>query len=100
MLNAPHTLFWIEYLKSEISLFRLIGPGWTWGVSQPFKARKNNSIYVKLFKNNMDGKNSFMSTDVGLETLVAGDKKALISAHLLQTYEAYHCKESKPSNIV
>ena len=48
----------------------------------------------------MDGKNSFMSTNVGLETLVAGDKKALISAHLLQTYEAYHCKESKPSDIV
>ena len=48
----------------------------------------------------MDGKNSFMSTDAGLETLVAGDKKALISADLLQTIEAYHCKESKPPNIV
>ena len=48
----------------------------------------------------MDGKNSFMSTDAGLETLVAGDKKALILVHLLQTIEAYNCKESKPPNIV
>ena len=48
----------------------------------------------------MDGKNSFMSTDTGLEKLVAGDKKALISADLLQTIESYHCKESKPTKIV
>ena len=48
----------------------------------------------------MDGRNSFMSTDAGLETLVAGDKKALISADIIHTFEAYHCKESKPSNIV
>ena len=46
----------------------------------------------------MDGKKSFMSSSAGFDTLVAGDKKALISADIIHTFEAYHCKESKYSN--
>ena len=61
-----------------MSLFRLIGPGWSWASALPFKSGRNDSIYVKLFKTNMDGKKSFMSSSAGLDTLVAGDKKALI----------------------
>ena len=78
-----------------MTLFRLIAPAWSWSSAEPFKSGKEDSIYGRLLNRNMDGKKSFMPTDAGMETLVTGNSKALITADPVHNYEAYHCKESK-----
>ena len=59
-----------------------------------FRFGSEDLIYKKLYKKNMDGKNSFASPKVGLERLVKSDSKALISNDAIHNFEAFHCKVS------
>ena len=67
---------------------------WSWASVEPFKSGSKDSIYKKILYKNMDGKKSFMSPELGLETLVNNDSQALITTVLVHSFEDYHCKES------
>ena len=75
---------------------RLIGPPLDWALSQPFQSGREDSIYKKLYKKNMDGKKSFVSTEIGLERLLESDLQALISNLPIQNFEDFQCKVSIP----
>ena len=59
-----------------------------------FRFGSEDLIYKKLYKKNMDGKNSFASPKVGLERLVKSDWHALISNDAIHNFETFHCKVS------
>ena len=67
---------------------------WSWAAVEPFKFDSKDSIYKKILSKNMDGKKSFMSPELGLETLVSNNSQALITTVLVHSFEGYHCKES------
>jgi len=77
------------------SNFRLLGPSWSWSISDPFKSKNNDSIYVKVFKKNMGGnKTGVLSNEEALEEIVGSGSKAYTTSTNLNLYESYHCKES------
>ena len=65
-----------------------------WAISKHFHSGKEGLIYEKLYKKNMDGKRSFVSTKIGLERLLESDSQALISNLPIQNVEDLHCKVS------
>ena len=76
--------------------YRLIGPPMDWAISKHFHSGKEGLIYEKLYKKNMDGKKSFVSTEIGLERLLESDSQALISNLPIQNFEDFQCKVSIP----
>ena len=72
--------------------FRLIGPPSTWIMSQKFQTANQDSIYGRLYKNNMDGLDSFCTLENGLEYVLQNDKVALIFEEPIYSYQQYHCK--------
>ena len=53
-------------------------------------------MYGKLYKNNMDGLNSFFTNSKGLEHIVKSEKVAFIQhGDLINFYKDYHCKVGK-----
>ena len=72
---------------------RLIGPPSDFALSLLFQNGKEDTIYGKLYKNNMDGINAFYTNDKGLNYLVNGDSVALIQdGTLINSIKDYHCK--------
>ena len=63
-----------------------------WAISKHFHSGREGLIYEKLYKKNMDGKKSFVSTKIGLERLLESDSQALISNLPIQNFEDFHCK--------
>ena len=71
--------------------FRLIGP--IGAPAQYFQNADENSIYGKLYENNMLGQESFFSTFDGLEILQKGDKVAFFTNGAnVRARKDYHCK--------
>ena len=60
-----------------------------WAISKHFHSGKEGLIYEKLYKKNMDGKRSFVSTKIGLERLLESDSQALISNLPIQNFEDF-----------
>ena len=69
-----------------------MGPPPTWVLSQLFLFGPNESIYGRLFKNNMDGLSSFGENEDQLDKLVKSDKLALIQDIPTHNFKEYHCK--------
>ena len=69
-----------------------------WAISKHFHSGREGLIYEKLYKKNMDGKKSFVSTKIGLERLLESDSQALISNLPIQNFEDFHCKVSIINN--
>ena len=69
-----------------------MGPPPTWVLSQLFLFGSNESIYGRLFKNNMDGLSSFGENEDQLDKLVTSDKLALIQDIPTHNFKEYHCK--------
>ena len=67
-----------------------------WAISKHFHSGREGLIYEKLYKKNMDGKRSFVSTKIGLERLLESDSQALISNLPIQNFEDFQCKVSIP----
>ena len=72
-------------------LSRLIGPPSSWAISQQFHSSQEDSIYVKLYKNNMDGLNSFFPVENGLQHILSNDSLALIY-DLSVSHMKFKCK--------
>jgi hypothetical protein len=77
---------------SNQTFFRLIGPPSTWIMAQKFQTANQDSIYGRLYKNNMDGLDSFCTLENGLEYVLKNDKVALIFEEPIYSYQQYHCK--------
>ena len=109
------TLIWISYrasFTSKLSVknakvpfdnlenllasdYKLIGPPSSYAISQFFINAEENSIYDKLYKNNMFGLESFYPLDKGIGTIIQGRKMALISlGDPIRFYTNYHCQAS------
>ena len=72
---------------------RLIGPPKDWASAQWFLKGNEESIYGKLFKNNMDGLNSFRPVVEGMDYLVNSDTEvALFQFMNLHSFQEYQCK--------
>ena len=71
---------------------RLLGPPPTWVLSQLFRFGPEESIYGRLFRNNMDGLNSFGKNKDQLDKLVQSDSAALIQDIPTHNFKEYHCK--------
>ena len=69
-----------------------MGPPPTWVLSQLFLCGPIESIYGRLFKNNMDGLSSFGENEDQLDKLVTSDKLALIQDIPTHNFKEYHCK--------
>ena len=69
-----------------------MGPPDTWVLSQLFRFGSEESIYGRLFRNNMDGLNSFGKNKDQLDKLVKSDSLALIQDIPTNNFEEYHCK--------
>ena len=74
--------------------FRLIGPPLDWALSQPFQSGREDSIYKKLYKKNMDGIKPFDGIENGLVRLVKSEAQALINNVPIHNYEGFHCMVS------
>ena len=72
-------------------LSRLIGPPSSWAISQQFHSSQEKSIYVRLYKNNMDGLNSFFPVEKGLQHILSNDSLALIY-DLSVSHMEFKCK--------
>ena len=73
---------------------RLIGPPSHVALSQRFQNAEKDSIYGKIYKNNMNGlKSFFKSTENGLEHLVKGDKIAFIGdGEFVKAHKNHQCE--------
>jgi hypothetical protein len=65
-----------------------------WALSQPFQSGREDLIYKKLYKKNMDGIKPFVAIETGLERLVKSETQALINNVPIHNYEAFHCMVS------
>jgi hypothetical protein len=73
--------------------FRLIGPPKDWASAQWFIKGNEESIYGRLFKNNMDGLSSFYPVVEGIDYLVNSDTEvALFHFENLHSFQEYQCK--------
>ena len=82
-----NTIYWTN--------FRLIGPPSTWVLSQTFQNAKEESIYGKLYKKNMDGLKSFYEIEDGLEHISKHDFVAMIYDEPFHSFKEYNCKVKK-----
>ena len=74
-------------------IFRLIGPPSDYALSLLFQNSKNDSIYGRLYQNNMDGLKSFWTDREALQQLVESEKVAFVQAgDPINFHEDYHCK--------
>ena len=72
---------------------RLIGPPKDWAYAQWFIQGNEESIYGKLFKNNMDGLSSFYPVIEGIDYIVNSDTEvALFQFMNLHSFQEYQCK--------
>ena len=71
---------------------RLIGPPSTWILSQTFQQASEESIYGRLYKNNMDGLNSFFQPKNALEHVINKDSVALVYDDPIYSFKEYHCE--------
>ena len=79
--------------KKILINFRLIGPPSDFALSLLFQNSKKDSIYGKLYKNNMEGPKSFYKDRNALEQLVESGKVAFVQAgDMINFHEDYHCK--------
>ena len=88
-------LFYItaNFIIKAILSSRLIGPPKDWASSQWFIQGNEESIYGKLFKNNMEGLSSFYPVVDGIDYLVNSDNEvALFQFENLHSLKEYHCK--------
>ena len=69
-----------------------MGPPPTWVLSQLFRFGPEESIYGRLFKNNMDGLNSFGGDKAQLDKLEKSNSLALIQDLPIHNFKEYHCK--------
>jgi hypothetical protein len=74
------------------NILRLMGPPPTWVLSQLFRFGPEESIYGRLFKNNMDGLNSFGKNKAQLDKLEKSNSLALIQDIPTHNFKEYHCK--------
>ena len=75
---------------------RLIGPPKDYASSQWFIQGSEESIYGKLYKNNMDGLSSFYPVVEGIDYLVNSDNEvALFEFTNLHSFQEYECKVNK-----
>ena len=74
-------------------IFRLIAPPSDYAISLLFQNSKKDSIYDRLYQNNMDGPRSFYKDEAALKEVVESEKVAFVQVgdpiHFL---EDYHCK--------
>ena len=76
-----------------ILLSRLIGPPKDWAPAQWFIQGNEESIYGKLYKNNMEGLSSFFPVVEGIDYLVNSDTEvALFQFMNLHSFQEYQCK--------
>ena len=72
---------------------RLIGPPKDWASTQWFIQGNEESIYGKLYKNNMEGLSSFYPVADGINYLVNSDTEvALFQFMNLHSFQEYQCK--------
>ena len=69
-----------------------MGPPPTWVISQSFRFAAEESIYGRLFKNNMDGLSSFGENKAQLDKLEKSNSLALIQDNPTHNFKEYHCK--------
>ena len=80
---------------------RLIGPPKDWASTQWFIQGDEESIYGKLFKNNMEGLSSFYPVVDGIDYLVNGDTEvALFQFMNLHSFQEYQCKVKTLNNLL
>ena len=83
----------IIFMKKYFLIFRLIGPPSDYALSLLFQNSKNDSIYGRLYQNNMDGPRSFYKDRDALQELVESEKVAFVQAgDPINFHEDYHCK--------
>ena len=76
-------------------IFRLIGPQSDYAISLLFQKSKKDSIYGRLYQNNMDGPRSFFKDREALDQLVESEKVAFVQhGDPINFFEDYHCKVS------
>ena len=75
---------------------RLIGPPKDWASTQWFIQGNEESIYGKLYKNNMDGLSSFLPVVEGIDYLVNTDTAVALFLFLnVHSFQEYECKVNK-----
>ena len=80
---------------------RLIGPPKDWASTQWFIQGNEESIYGKLYKNNMEGLSSFYPVVDGIDYLVNGDTEvALFQFMNLHSFQEYQCKVKTLKNLL
>ena len=92
----PHLLYYhctaIKFILSS----RLIGPPKDWASAQWFLKGNEESIYGKLYKNNMDGLSSFLPVVEGIDYLVNTDTEVALFLFLnVHSFQEYECKVNK-----
>ena len=91
---------WLASSKEYFFIFRLIGPPSDYALSLLFQNSKKDSIYGKLYQNNMEGLKSFYKDRVALEQLVKSGKVAFVQAgDMINFHEDYHCKVKHLSHL-
>ena len=79
----------IEFILSS----RLIGPPKDWAYAQWFIQGDEESIYGKLFKNNMDGLSSFYPVLEGIDYIVNSDTEVALFLFInVHSFQEYQCK--------
>ena len=71
---------------------RLLGPPSTWVIATTFTQADEESIYGRLYKNNMDGLNSFFPTKIALGLVVSKDSHAFFNDEPIYSFKQHHCK--------
>ena len=61
-------------------------------ISQLFQSASRDSIHGKLYRNNMDGLNSFYGSEAGLDRLVNNESTAMIVDDPIHSFKEYHCQ--------
>ena len=107
MGNTPSLKNWnnIDFNTATIEFIlpsRLIGPPIDWAYAQWFIQGNEESIYGKLFKNNMEGSlSSFYPVVEGIDHLVNSDTEvALFQFMNLHSFQEYQCKVKTLKKIV
>ena len=88
-----HTFYHsLKPVVNEKSFFRVVGPPSTWILSQTFQQANEESIYGRLYKNNMDGLNSFFQPKDALKLVIDKDSVAMFYDLPMYSFKEYHCK--------
>ena len=86
-------VWWLVLFKEYLLIFRLIGPQSDYAISLLFQKSKKDSIYGRLYQNNMDGPRSFYKDRDALDQLVECEKVAFVQhSDPINFFEDYHCK--------